>query len=59
MLRITGASGGVGRYLIADLLAAGHQVRAIDQIAPAERLAPIFQGGRPGPWSDVRCGDRM
>ena len=32
---ITGASGGLGRYVVQEMLAAGHQVYALDRTLPA------------------------
>jgi nucleoside-diphosphate-sugar epimerase len=39
---VTGASGGLGRYVVADLLAAGHEVRALDRVMPNEKLCPFI-----------------
>lgn len=39
---VTGASGGIGRYVVADLLAAGHEVRAIDRVVPDDRRCPFI-----------------
>jgi nucleoside-diphosphate-sugar epimerase len=36
---VTGASGGIGRYVVADLLAHGHQVHALDRVPPPAALA--------------------
>jgi len=39
---VTGASGGLGRYVVADVLAAGHEVRAIDRALPDEHRCPFI-----------------
>ncbi len=59
---ITGASGLIGRALVAALLEAGHAVTALSRKAPAGRSpagATVVQGDptRPGPWQEalVRC----
>jgi nucleoside-diphosphate-sugar epimerase len=39
---VTGAGGGVGRYVIDELLSAGHTVLGIDQVAPPEKHAPFL-----------------
>jgi nucleoside-diphosphate-sugar epimerase len=36
---VTGAVGGIGRYVVADLLAHGHEVHALDRVAPPVELA--------------------
>lgn len=36
---VTGASGGIGRYVVADLLAHGHEVHALSRGAPPAQLA--------------------
>jgi nucleoside-diphosphate-sugar epimerase len=35
---VTGAAGGIGRYVVADLLAHGHEVHALDRVAPPAEL---------------------
>ncbi len=39
---VTGASGGLGRHVVADVLAAGHEVRAIDRVLPDEQGCPFI-----------------
>ncbi len=39
---VTGASGGLGRYVVADVLAAGHEARAIDRVLPDEQRCPFI-----------------
>jgi nucleoside-diphosphate-sugar epimerase len=39
---VTGAGGGVGRYVIDELLSAGHTVQGIDQVVPREKRAPFL-----------------
>jgi nucleoside-diphosphate-sugar epimerase len=39
---VTGASGGLGRYVVADVLAAGHEARAIDRVLPDEQSCPFI-----------------
>jgi nucleoside-diphosphate-sugar epimerase len=36
---VTGAGGGIGRYVVADLLAHGHEVHALDRVGPPTELA--------------------
>lgn len=36
---VTGASGGIGRHVVADLLANGHEVHAVDRVAPPAGVA--------------------
>nr|WP_231747503.1 NAD(P)-dependent oxidoreductase [Auraticoccus cholistanensis] len=39
---VTGAAGKIGRATVADLLAAGHEVVAVDRVEPAEDLGTEF-----------------
>ena len=43
---VTGASGRIGRFVVADLVAHGHEVEAVDRIAPAQ--GSDDGGDRPG-----------
>ena len=53
---VTGASGGIGRYVVAGLTARGHEVHAVDRIAP-----PAGSAGPGVAWSvgDVRDPEFM
>ena len=43
---VTGAAGAIGRYVVADLVAHGHEVVAVDRVAPG--AADPGTGGRAG-----------
>lgn len=53
-IMVTGASGGVGRYVVADLLEHGHEVVALDRVTPPPELAA--NGAR---WSQGEVGDPL
>jgi nucleoside-diphosphate-sugar epimerase len=40
---VTGGSGRIGRYVVRDLVAAGHTVTSVDIVLPTERICPILQ----------------
>jgi nucleoside-diphosphate-sugar epimerase len=43
---VTGAAGGIGRYVVSDLLAHGHEVHALDRVPP-----PTGMAGNGASWS--------
>lgn len=49
---VTGASGGIGRYVVADLLAHGHEVHALDRVPPPAEFA-----GNGARWSQGEVRD--
>lgn len=49
---VTGASGGIGRYVVADLLEHGHEVHALDRVPPPAELA-----GNGARWSQGEVRD--
>ncbi len=50
---VTGASGGIGRHVLPDLLAHGHEVTAVDRAAPGTR-PPGSGGVDAGPLADTQ-----
>jgi len=51
---VTGAGGSIGRYVVADLLAHGHEVHALDRVAPFAEVTAITGTGAQWSQGDVR-----